>query len=273
MLAGAGAPVAGAPPCWEQVAGAPAAEDGLAGVPLDPVFLAARVGGLKMTELLAEDSGYGLGVELPIAPDLTPHFFPKRDGGGEASGGDAAAAPPPCSAAAPRPVWAWQRLRPLELAVLHRRADMAVLLARLGDLLHTVDHVAISPPDHYSVTEACFRGLTPLHLCAAAGPAHGDVHYVLGNRRNGGRPREGEPWLWRDLTPLHLAILSKSHDVAELLVETSTPDSLAVPCAFKDPPLGDVSADTERNFSPLLLAFERDFTRLHRKIARKSPTC
>merc|ERR1719215_2168892 len=44
---------------------------------------------------------------------------------------------------------------------------MLVLLVRLGaDLLHTVDHVAVRPPEHYSVTDFCFRGLTPLHLCA-----------------------------------------------------------------------------------------------------------
>merc|ERR1712232_1091481 len=72
---------------------------------------------------------------------------------------------------------------------------------------------------------------------------------------------EKEPWLWRNLTPLNLAILSKSHDVAELLVDMSSSDSLAVPCAFKD-----LSGDAERNFSPLLLAFEHDFTQLHRKI-------
>jgi len=79
---------------------------------------------------------------------------------------------------------------------------------------------------------------------------------------------EKEPWLWRDLTPLHLAILRKNFAVAELLVDVSTPETLGKVCVSRD-----VSNDAERSFSALLLAFDHNHKDLHRKIARRFPTC
>merc|ERR1719171_244016 len=104
-----------------------------------------------MLEPLCQDPCLALSVggEIPVAPDFTPPFFP---GGKE----DLSA-----------PTWAWRRFGALELAILHRRVDTAVLLVRLGaNMLHTVDHVSVLRPDHYSITDQCFVGLTPLHLCA-----------------------------------------------------------------------------------------------------------
>mmetsp|Transcript_122913 Transcript_122913/g.244482 ORF Transcript_122913/g.244482 Transcript_122913/m.244482 type:complete len:805 (+) Transcript_122913:91-2505(+) len=291
MLAAAGAPVADATPCYEVVqdSGSAYAAKGLSSVPLDVVSLCVRVGNLQMLEHLCSDPKNGLDIrrELPLIPDVTPPFFPFR--AGINSDMDVAV-----------PLWAWHHLAPLELALLHRRVDVAVLLVRLGaDLLHTVDHVAVEPPSHYSVTDMCVRGLTPLHLCAlldlhaaaaallneasSDGPAVAPEDGKRPRRKDllsascctkawatvesGGDP-EKEPWLWRNLTPLHLAILSKSYGVAELLVEVSTQDSLSQNCLSMD-----VSADCERTFSSLLLAFEHNLKDLHRKIAKKFPTC
>lgn len=289
MLADAGAPIADSSPCSESLqnmVGTP----GLDSMPLDLIFLSARVGSLKMLELLSQEPSFGLDVrrELPLVPDLTPPFFPKRTPVEADSAG----------AGTTDPVWAWCHLGPLELALLHRRVDVAVLLVRLGaDLLHRIDHVAIQPPNHYSITDACFRSLTPLHLCAlldqrAAATAllndtcedKGEVvpnEHARPQRQallsatcvqawatveTDGDPAK-EPWLWRDLTPLHMAIIWKSYDVAELLVDVSTSKTLALPCIYKD-----MSGDSERSFSTLLLAFERDLTSLHRKIAKKFPS-
>jgi len=288
--------VAGAPPCLELARGAEAAaagDPGLSAVPLDALLLCVRVGGLQMLELLSREPRFALDVrrELALVPDLTPPFFPGLPGG--------AAGEAPEGAEAGSPLFAWCRLGPLELALLYRRVDVAVLLVRLGaDLLHTVDHVTILPPSHYTVTDLCFRGLTPLHLCALL-----DLHAAAAALLNEGchdgapvvpneHPRaqrkamlaavcvkawatvdtagdpEREPWLWRDLTPLHLAILSKSYGVAELLIDVATSETLAMLCVSRD-----VSGDAERSFSALLLAHEHGLKDLHRKIAKKFPTC
>ena len=45
-----------------------------------------------------------------------------------------------------------------------------------------------------------------------------------------------EPWLWRDLTPLHLALVAKNYGTAEVLIEASTPDTLDILCSRKDIP-------------------------------------
>lgn len=291
MLAGAGAPVADATPCYEVVqdCGPACATRGLSSVPLDVVSLCVRVGNLQMLEHLCSEPKKGLDIrrELPLIPDITPPFFPCR--AGTNSDMDAAV-----------PLWAWHHLAPLELALLHRRVDVAVLLVRLGaDLLHKVDHVAVEPPSHYSVTDMCLRGLTPLHLCALL-DMHAAAAALLNEASSDGpqvapedgkRPRrhdllsascctkawatvesggdpDKEPWLWRNLTPLHLAILSKSYGVAELFVEVSTQESLSMNCLSMD-----VTADCERSFSSLLLAFEHNLKDLHRKIAKKFPTC
>jgi len=290
MLAAAGAPVAEATPCLEVVpdCGSACAERGLSSVPLDLVSLCVRVGNLQMLEHLCDPkNGLDIRRELPLIPDITPSFFPFK--AGINSEMDAAV-----------PLWAWHRLAPLELALLHRRVDVAVLLVRLGaDLLHTVDHLAVEPPSHYAITDMCFRGLTPLHLCALL-DMHAAAAALLNEASSDGpavapedgrQPRrkdllsascctkawatvescgdpEKEPWLWRNLTPLHLAILSKSYGVADLLVEVSTEESLSKNCLSMD-----VSADCERTFSSLLLAFEHNLKDLHRKIAKKFPTC
>lgn len=184
----------------------------------------------------------------------------------------------------------------MELALLHGRVDAAAMLVRLGaDLLHTVDHVAIQPPSHYSITDMCFRGLTPLHLCALLdltaavavllNEASGDSAPVVGNppkalRQNllsarcvqawatvetAGDPVK-EPWLWKDVTPLQLAIIYKNYDMAELLVDVSTSASLSLLCVSRD-----VAGGTERSFSALLLAYENGLKDLHRKITKKLP--
>mmetsp|Transcript_92814 Transcript_92814/g.250418 ORF Transcript_92814/g.250418 Transcript_92814/m.250418 type:complete len:826 (-) Transcript_92814:34-2511(-) len=284
LLADAGAPVAAAAPVREMphADAGHSEESGLSSMPLDMVFLAVRLGGLQVLEMLCADKRFAMSLdtEIPISPDITPPFFPRR----ETQLG---------------PTWAWMRLGPLELAILHRRVDMAVLLVRLGaNLLHTVDHVSIHPPSHYSVTDMCFRGLTPLHLCAllnlsAAAAAllneacqdGGQVvadEYLRAQRQamlsatcsqgwatveSDGCP-DKEQWLWRDLTPLHLAILQKHYDMAELLIDLSSAETLAKLCLSKD-----VSGDSERSFSALLLAFEQNQKDLHRRIARRSPIC
>jgi len=262
-------------------------EDGpkLTCIPLDLVLLCVRFGCLQVLELLVREPRYAMNVqsEIGLCPDITPAFFPWK------------AAPVDEGTV----LWAWCRLGGLELALLHRRLDMAVLLVRLGaDMLHTVDHIAIRPPDHYSVTDHCFRGLTPLHLCAlldnrvaaAALLNEACVDSVPVHAAEHPRPQRQallsavsvqawatvdtndfphkEPWLWRDLTPLHLAIISKSYDTAELLIEASSAATLGKLCLFQD-----VAGDTQRSFSALLLAFEKGLKDLHRKIAKKFPSC
>mmetsp|Transcript_27939 Transcript_27939/g.87017 ORF Transcript_27939/g.87017 Transcript_27939/m.87017 type:complete len:470 (+) Transcript_27939:1027-2436(+) len=296
-LADAGVPAAGLPPCHElPAAGAASDPPGLESVPLDLLFLSARVGSLQMLELLCSEPRFGADVrhaDIPVCPDLTPPFFPWRP----AAGGDGGAAQVACAPA--KPIWAWCRLGPLELAILHRRVDAVVLLVRMGaPLLHSVDHLSVGAPADYSVTEQCFRGLTPLHLCALLdnhaaaaallneacadkAPVVPDEHprprrqdllaaccsqgwHTLAS---GGDPAK-EQWLWTDLTPLHLAVLRGSLDVAGLLVEVSTPDTLGMLCVSKD-----VSGDSERSFSALLLAHEHGLKELHRKIAKRFPSC
>eukprot|EP00928_Gymnodinium_smaydae_P031883 TRINITY_DN23254_c0_g6_i3.p1 TRINITY_DN23254_c0_g6~~TRINITY_DN23254_c0_g6_i3.p1 ORF type:complete len:843 (-),score=181.85 TRINITY_DN23254_c0_g6_i3:108-2573(-) len=306
LLADAGAPVGAAlPPCLEAprrlaVGEASVGDSIQAAIQLDEGLLCVRVGGLSMLEYLSSEPRFAFDArrELgPLVPDLTPAFYPwSCDTGMAASEGDGGA-----SAAAP--TFAWCHLAPLELAILHRRVDVAVLLVRLGaDLTHTTDHVSIGPPSHYSVTQNCFRGLTPLHLCAllandgglaATIALLGEAAHDRGEVVPGEHPRpprrallvatcvqawatvdskggpEDEPWLWRDLTPLHLAIISKNYAVAEALVDASTPEVLAALCVSRD-----VTGDgAERSFSALLLAYERGLKDLHRRIARKFPTC
>jgi len=284
MLADAGASIVNATPCSEAPLAATGLEEssGLAAMPMDVVFLCVRVGGLRVLEMLCTDERFKLDVnrEIPLSPDITPHFFPRRD-------------------TQIAPTWAWVRLGPLEMALLHRRVDMAVLLVRMGaDLVHTVDHVSIEPPSHYTVTDMCFRGLTPLHLCALldlsaaaaallneACPDKGEVvpnEFQRAKRQemlsagcsqgwatvDSEGSSEREQWLWRELTPLHLAILQKHYEVAELLVDVSTAETLGKLCISRD-----VSGDSERSFSALLMAFEHNQKGLHRKIAKKFPTC
>lgn len=241
---------------------------------------------MQALELLVKDPRFALDVrsEIPLAPDIMPTFYPRRHPAGD----DRAL------------TWAWCRLGAMELALLHRRVDVAVLLCRLGvDLLHTVDHISVRPPQHYSVTDHCFRGLTPLHLCAlldfrvaASSLLHeacDDTSPVLPGEHP--RPQRQallsasncmqcwatvdtagdtskEPWLWRDLTPLHLAIIAGSTDTAELLVDAAGPSALDRVCYNMD-----AAGDVERSFSTLLLAFERGYKDLHRRIARKFPSC
>merc|ERR1719408_996420 len=118
------------------------------------------MGSIAMLEYLVKEFTLSVQRELPAVPDLTPGFFPRHT---NLSAGEQASEPK----TAEMPIWAWLRLSPIEVAVLYRRVDTAVLLARLGaDLLHRTDHVAIRRPAHYSVSNYCFKGLTPLHLCA-----------------------------------------------------------------------------------------------------------
>jgi len=286
MLADAGVSVADTPPCREVPRDEAQLHENadLAFMPLDALCVCVRVGGLQMLERLCKDPRFALDVrlELALAPDITPPFYPRRHPAGD----DLSL------------TWAWQRLGLLELALLHRRVDAAVLLVRLGvDLLHTVDHVAARPPAHYSITDMCFRGLTPLHLCAlidyrvcaAALLNEGCADNVAVVPDEHARPQRQallsaicvqlwatvdtggdaskEPWLWRDLTPLHLALIAKSYDVAELLIEASTSQSLEKLCYTQDA-AGDV-----QSHSALLLAYNAGLKDLHRKIARKFPSC
>jgi len=193
-------------------------------------------------------------------------------------------------------LWAWRGLTPLALALLHGRGDVALLLVRLGaDLLQPLDHIAIETPKHYSVTDNCFRGLTPLHLCALldlnaiahalVSECSGDVPFLFPNEKrppqfkellgavcqqlwatleSDGHP-EKEPWLWRDLTPLHLSLVAKNYTTADVLIEASTADTLDILCSRKD-----VENDSEISYSALLLAFEHRRKDLHRKIAKRS---
>ncbi|CAJ1387564.1 unnamed protein product [Effrenium voratum] len=250
----------------------------LQGMDLDPVFLCVRLGTLEMLQQL-QALRQEIGAKLPLVPDLTPAFWPwKVEGVGL------------------QPQWAWRGLTPLSYALLRGRGDVALLLLRLGaDLLQPLDHIAIEAPKHYSITDNCFRGLTPLHLCALLGltatanglltGASSDVSSVFpGETRppqakellgatccqlwatleTDGDP-EKEPWLWRDLTPLHLALVAKNYETAEALIEVSTPDTLDILCSRKD-----VDNDTEVSYSALLLAFEHRRKDLHRKIAKRS---
>jgi len=293
MLADAGISVSEAPECFEVPANGEAIPPGgleLSALPLDALLLCVRFGGLQTLEVLARAPRFALDVrkELPMVPDVTPAYYPRSHPGIE---GDLAVDSVV--------TWAWCRLAPLELALLHRRVDVAVLLARLGaDLLHTVDHVALRAPTHYSITDACFRGLTPLHLCALLdlrtaasallGQACGDEKAVVPGEHS--RPQrqsllsavcvqcwatvetegepEKEPWLWRDVTPLHLSIIAKHYDVAELFIDMATPETLGQLCFSRD-----VAGDTEQSFSALLMAYERNLKDLHRRIARRFPVC
>uniref|UniRef100_A0A7S1AKS6 Uncharacterized protein n=1 Tax=Noctiluca scintillans TaxID=2966 RepID=A0A7S1AKS6_NOCSC len=260
MLADEGVRVNESPPCHEVPRDLPLPE-GLDAFPLDAVFLCVRVGGLSMLEQLRRGP-FEIDVqrEIPLAPDITPPFFPSGDS----------------------LTWAWRNLAPLEFALLHRRVDVAVLLVRLGaDLLHRVDHVAVSPSEHYRVTDFCFRDLTPLHICtlfdnrtaasallaACSSERHRQVLLSACCRQSfATASSEDEPWLWKDLTPLHLALLTKSYQVADVLVDASSPDVLALPCFQQD-----FEVDAERSMSALLIAFNRDLKELHRKISRKLP--
>jgi len=291
VLASAGVSVMSSPPCMEVPRGDVPLPDGpcteeagaLSAFPLDAVFLCVRVGGLTMLELLSSDA-FRLNVDraIPLAPDISPPFYPRTPphGGPE----DLALA------------WAWKRLSPLHYAILYNRIDMAVLLARLGaDLLHTTDHIAVRKPNHYSIADKCFKDLTPLHLCALLGrrlaaaallnEAASEHHF---SAVPCSRPRRQEmlsamcthawasletqdteePWLWRNLTPLHVAILCKHYDVAELLVDVSAPETLAMICFQQD-----MDHQCEKSTSALLLTHEQGVRDLHRKIAQKFPTC
>jgi ankyrin repeat protein len=242
---------------------------------------------MQVLEMLVRDPRFGLtvGCEIGLVPDISPPYYPRRHPTGDDVG----------------LTWAWCRLSPMEFAILHRRVDVAVLLCRLGaDLLHTVDHVSVRPPEHYTVTDHCFRNLTPLHLCAlfdfrlaAAALLHeaseDNPPVVRGEHARpqkqallsasdcmqcwatvdtpAGDPAQ-EPWLWRNLTPLHLALIVGSTDTAELFIEASSPAALDRVCFNLDS-----SGDSERSFSSLLLAFERGYKDLHRRIAKKFPSC
>lgn len=287
MLAEAGVSVAKSPPCEEVLRdeAAHVLDSSTTGIALDAVLLAARIGSSALLELLVEDGRFRLPVqvEIPVAPDLTPPFFPLHL---PAVG---------LSAGLTTPVWAWRRLGPLELALMRQCVEVAVLLVGLGaDLMHRVDHVAIAPPTHYSVTNHCFLGLTPLHLCAML-DFHVAAAALLEQACSDGAPvvptehprpqrqallaatcaqawctlgqtgcTESELWVWRDLTPLHLAILSNSHATGELLAQASTPETLSLPCIHRD-----AGSNDERCWSALLLAFERNAKDLHRQIAKR----
>jgi len=291
LLASNGAPVGGAtPPCFDVPRGEvplPGSEgDPLSHFALDLIFLCVRTGSMQVLEMLLRDPCFGFDVrsEMPLVPDITPPYYPRRHPAGDDVG----------------LTWAWSRLGPLEFALLHRRVDVAVLLCRLGaDLLHSVDHASVRPPAHYSVTDHCFRNLTPLHICALlnlrlatsallhetcedSAPVSSGEHSKPQRQKllcasecmqcwatvdTAGDPSK-EPWLWRDLTPLHLAIIAGSMDTAELLVDASSPAALDRICYNLDP-----AGDSERSFSALLLAFERGYKDLHRKIAKKFPSC
>merc|ERR1712139_534688 len=128
------------------------------------------MGSLTMLEYLAKAFQLSVSRELAHVPDQTPSFFKDWrerslvggtgtaiDGGGTGGG----------NCVGGHPTWAWLRLSPIEVAVLYRRVDCLVLLVRLGaDMLHRTDHVAVRRPTHYSVSNYCFKNLTPLHLCA-----------------------------------------------------------------------------------------------------------
>eukprot|EP00913_Durusdinium_trenchii_P003924 g3633.t1 len=214
---------------------------------LDPLMLCVRAGTLDMLEFLDQQQLLpDVNTKLGLVPDITPPFWPWKGQGNQL-------------------LWAWRGLTPLALAVLHHRADVALLLIRLGaDMLMPLDHIAIEVPKHYSIADNCFRGLTPLHLCALldldaialafVGEGSGDVPLVFPNEKrppqfkellgatcqqlwatleSDGNP-EKEPWLWHDLTPLHLAIIVKNYVTAEVLIEASTPDTLDILCSRKD---------------------------------------
>jgi ankyrin repeat protein len=286
MFVAAGVTVDATPPCVEVPIDAPPSDNpALASVPLDALFLCARTGELRMLELLSREPEFALSVgkELDLVPDLTPPFYPRKSQEGD----DYSIC------------WAWQRLTPLELAVLHKRVDVAVLLVRLGaNLLHTVDHVSIRPPGHYSISNFCFRGLNALHLCALldnrmaatallneAGDDRGPVRPDEKTRPRrqellsgtctqvpthvGAEPgSKDEVWLWRDVTPIHLAILMRNLDVAELLIEMASPATLEKQCFVHDVP-----GESEKSMSALFLAYDNNLQQLHRKIAKKFPIC
>ena len=258
----------------------------LQGMDLDPLMLCVRAGTLEMLHFLYEQKYIDVQdvnrvgqLPLPrIVPDITPPFWPwKVEGLGDEI------------------LWAWRGLTPLALALLHGRGDVALMLVRLGaDMLQPLDHIAVESPKHYSVTDNCFRGLTALHLCALldlnaiahalVSECSGDVPFLFPNERrvqfkellgatcqqlwatmeSEGNP-DKEPWLWRDLTPLHLSLVAKNYITAEVLIEASTPDTLDILCSRKD-----VENDSETSYSALLLAFEHRRKDLHRKIAKRS---
>ncbi|CAE7307944.1 unnamed protein product [Symbiodinium natans] len=210
----------------------------LQGLEMDLALLCVRAASLEMLrELRDEGLLPDVNYAAPLTPDMTPPFFPWQVD----------------ERTLPQPLWAWQGLAPLHLALLLGRRDVALLLVRLGaNLLQTVDHVAIEAPWHYSVTDNCFRGLTPLHLCALLdqkanasallGEASGNVPFVFPGEKRPPQNKEmlgavcrhvwatldsnkdsekEEPWLWRDVTPLHLAFLYKSYVTAEALIEAT----------------------------------------------------
>ncbi|CAK9034610.1 unnamed protein product [Durusdinium trenchii] len=232
----------------------------LQGMDLDPLMLCVRAGTLDMLEFLDQQQLLpDVNTKLGLVPDITPPFWPWKGQGNQL-------------------LWAWRGLTPLALAVLHHRADVALLLIRLGaDMLMPLDHIAIEVPKHYSIADNCFRGLTPLHLCALldldaialafVGEGSGDVPLVFPNEKrppqfkellgatcqqlwatleSDGNP-EKEPWLWHDLTPLHLAIIVKNYVTAEVLIEASTPDTLDILCSRKD-----VENDSEISYNRLI---------------------
>lgn len=253
----------------------------LCGLEMDLALLCVRCASLEMLRDLRDEGLLpDVNYAAALTPDITPPFFPWKVE--ERTLTD--------------PLWAWEGLAPLHLALLLGRSDVALLLVRLGaNLLQPVDHVAIEAPWHYSVTDNCFRGLTPLHLCslldqkatasALLGEASGDVPFVFPGEKRAPQYKEmlgavcrhvwatldskkgsdeEEPWLWRDVTPLHLALLYKSYVTAEALIEASTPDTLDILCSCKD-----VENDSETSFSALLLAFEHRQKALHRQIAKR----
>eukprot|EP00933_Yihiella_yeosuensis_P041480 TRINITY_DN35874_c0_g1_i4.p1 TRINITY_DN35874_c0_g1~~TRINITY_DN35874_c0_g1_i4.p1 ORF type:complete len:851 (-),score=143.18 TRINITY_DN35874_c0_g1_i4:51-2543(-) len=290
MLVEAGAKADGKPPCQEVIRNEAVTFENpaLNGLDMDLMLLCARMGAIDMMEALSRDTSHSwidVHTEVALTPDITPAMYPRPDD---------------FPGVKDQPVWAWLRLGPLELALLHRRTDVLIMLSRLGaDLLHRVDHVAINPPNHYSITDACFRGLTPLHLCAFLDMKASAAAILAEASRDSHAPPlpedkkppmrkellgatctqafatvesssdiENEPWLWKDLTPLHVALLAKSWDTADLLIEASTRETLELPCISRD-----LELDTERCSSALLIAFDLNRKDLHRKIAKKFPTC
>lgn len=142
----------------------------------------------------------------------------------------------------------------------------------------------------------CFKGLTPLHLCAllddriSATVLLGEAADDRGAQQpeaNSQRPTrqqllqatcdntatslgEGpDVALWTDLSPLHLALLWKNLDVAEALLENSAPETVRRSyCTWHNGPEGVPTA-----MSPLLLAYEKGLKEIHKQMAKKLPAC